>query len=143
MSDTTYTITAQPDQWRFVNAYEGFARFAHDPFSPPREQFGVVLTDNSLLPEEVANEARVSRDGSVYMMGWQRPAVEHREGWEYLENELRRMEATNRRKDDIFAGAVLEITFRLLALEPRPGSRYTTPLVVLPVSLICIAGYAS
>lgn len=135
-----YTITAKPGEWRFVNAYEAFDSARYDHGSSSRERFSVVLTGTSLLPEEVANEVNISRNGSVYLSGFKRPAVEHHLGWETLEAELRRMEATNRSKDSIFDGATLEITFEVFVREPRPGSHYTTPLVFFPVTLIRIVG---
>lgn len=140
----SYTITAQPGEWRYVNAYEGFDWGGrYDPDSSSRKRYSVCLTDTSLLPEEIANEAHVARNGNIYLSGFDKPEVEHFEGWEKLESELRRMEATNRRKDDLFENAILEITFELRCIEPRRGSRYTTPLVVLPVSLIRIVGYVA
>lgn len=129
----TYTITATPGQWRFINAYQG-----HDLTASGRERFGVVLTDASLLPEEVANEVRTSRNGNVYLSSFRPPVVEHFAGWEALEQDLRRMAATNRRPDDLFEGQTLQITFFLALIPPRPGSSYTTPLVTLPVTLIRI-----
>jgi hypothetical protein len=134
-----YVITAKPDQWRFINAYDPF-----DFGGSGRPRFSVVLTDASLLPEEVANEANVSKSGAVYMTSFSRPAVEVCEqfgDWHFLEQELRRMEVTNQRPDALFKGATIEITFDVRRLEPRANSRFTTPLTILPVSKIMIVGY--
>lgn len=131
----TYTITARPGEWRFINAYEPWDMRA---WPDRRPRYSVVLADASLLPEEIANEVRVSRWG-VYLNGWNPPAVEHFEGWEKLEAELRRMEATNRPKDALFEGAVVDITFSQHIVPPR--GPYTTPLLTLPVSLIKIVAY--
>lgn len=136
-----YVIIAKPDEWRFVNAYEPF-----DFGGSGRPRFSVVLTDASLLPEEVANEVNVSKSGAVYMTSWNRPAVEVCEqlgGWRFLEEELRRMEVTNQRPDALFKGATIEITFDIRQLQPRENSRFTTPLTILPVSKIEILGYSA
>lgn len=133
----TYTITVNPADWLYINAYE-----PHDHGRRGRETFGVVLRDVALLPEEVGHEANVSKRGAVYMTTFQRPTVEHVEGWEKLESELRRMEATNRDPDRLFDDAILEIDFHLYLKQPGPNSRYDSPLVLLPVTRIKIAGYA-
>lgn len=132
MTEETWTITARPDQWLFVNAYVGFS------FENKAERFGIVLQDVSLLPEEVANEAFVDRNGRVRLNGFTRPAVEHDLGWEHLAEELRRVEACNRSPDAVFEGHTLEITFSMYTLPPRPNGRYSTPFVVLPVQQIRI-----
>jgi hypothetical protein len=137
MTDT-YTITLKPEDWLFVNAYQGV-----DFAETGKERYGVVIRDVSLLPEEIGNEAYVSSRGHVYLTGFKRPAVEHYEGWEKLESELRRMEATNRAPDHLFDGATLEVDFALYVRDPVPGSRWTTPLVMLPVTRIKIVEASS
>ncbi len=135
MAEEAYTITLQPDERRYVHVYEPRALHTGAP------GYGLAVTDVALLPEEVANEARVSRYGYVFLSGFRAPTVDHFEGWGKLETELRRMEVTNRRPDDLFENAVLEVTFSLRLVEPRRGSRFTTPLVVLPISTVRIVGY--
>lgn len=132
MTDETWTITVPPEQWLYVSAYEGHS------FNNKAERFGIVLTDTSLLPEEIANEVYTNRRGHAPLKGFVRPAVEHHLGWEHLATELRRMDATNRAPDDIFAGQTLEVTFSMVIWRPQPGSKYTSPLVILPVHTIKI-----
>lgn len=128
-----YTITVWPDDWIKVNAYE--ARFV---FADGDPKFAVGLRDASLLPEEIANDAHTSKNGSVWMTSRFRPQVEHYDGWEALEQELRRMAATNQSPDALFDGHTLEIEFTVFIREPDRHSRFTTPLMMLPVRRIKI-----
>lgn len=136
MTAETLTLTVRPGEWCFVHAYEPHS------FAPDQRPFyGVSIKPASLLPEEIAQELYVSRKGYATLKGYFPPVVDHVEGWEKLESELRRMEATNRPRDALFENAVLRLDYSVYVRPAIPGSRFDTPMMLLPISRITILGY--
>lgn len=131
-----FTITAKPGQWRYISAYE--------PWSIVREyaaKYSVALADTNLLPEEIANEVHVTKKGYVYAKTDVPPQIQHFEGWEKLESELRRMRASNLKPDDLFDGAILEITIQPYIMPARPDRGFHEQALLLAPLLIKIVGY--